>query len=227
MDISIMECKIYVISPGKGKYRDRLMTSFRRLVDMGFHHVEFVRSVPDDSSTTNSLTRTVMLIFEKELHETRPFIIVEDDVQVFQIQRTIHVPMDAHLVYLGVAWWLYPFPPSSLFHKDRQKSFHICPMRKQLVGSLDDDLVSVSGMMSAHAILFLNRSFLRAFLDKMKDLLPNNTPHDLLLASMHHEWNALALKQPLFYQDATLGGQEDVTKLWWDDELERYSRCSS
>lgn len=223
MDISIMDCKVYIISPGDGKYRTRLLTCLRRLIDMGFHHVEFIKSIPDDSNT-NSLTRTVMSIMERELREIKPFLIVEDDVQVYHIQRTIHLPSDTHMLYLGVAWWLYPFSPKTLHDPNRQRKFQIGPMRKDLVSSFDDHLCVVKGMMSAHAVLFISRSFIRSFIQNMKDLVHMSVPHDLLLASMQNEWKTLALKQPLFYQDATMGGQEGVTKLWWDDSSSMYSR---
>jgi hypothetical protein len=70
-------------------------------------------------------------------------------------------------------------------------------------------------MTGGHAILYKSRDFIKTFIDKMNEISQNvdDVPHDLLFSSLHSSHNVFALKQPMFYQDSTLGGQEDVTKL--------------
>jgi hypothetical protein len=71
------------------------------------------------------------------------------------------------------------------------------------------------GMTGGHAILYISRDFIRHFIYKMSDISKyiDDLPHDLLFSSLNKSFIVFGLKQPMFYQDATLGGQEDVTKL--------------
>ena len=47
----------------------------------------------------------------------------------------------------------------------------------------------------------------------MEPLLSRAIPHDLVFATLQPNHNVYALKNPMYYQDTTLGGQEDVTRL--------------
>jgi hypothetical protein len=78
-------------------------------------------------------------------------------------------------------------------------------------------------MTGGHAILFRSRDFIKEFIRQM-DLISTTVkdlPHDLLLSSLHLSYEVLALKNPMFYQDKTLGGQEEVTKLVFNGECFR------
>ncbi len=46
MIIDLKSTKIYLISPGVNKYRDRLYTVFSCLVEAGFQQVEFIKVNP-------------------------------------------------------------------------------------------------------------------------------------------------------------------------------------
>lgn len=79
-----------------------------RLQRVGFQNIEHVFSVPDESPT-NSLSKTNLIIFEKEKDGSDPFLIVEDDIQVEDMLTEdmwcIPIPQDAAAVYLGVSLW--------------------------------------------------------------------------------------------------------------------------
>lgn len=207
MIIDIKKVKVYLISPGHDKYRQRLQTVFMRLVDQGYTDIEFVRSVPDPSGT-NSLTRTVFEIFKKELSGDRPFMILEDDCQVYFDRQTIECPDDADAVYLGVAKWIYPHPYSTL-----GQGYHIRPNTSADCLDIHPQVTRILGMTSTHAILFLNREYTRKFITYMEPLLSRAIPHDLVFATLQPNYNVYALKNPMYYQDTTIGGQEDVTRL--------------
>lgn len=223
MEIDITNCKVYIISPGTGSYTDRLMTAIRRLVDLGFQSIEYVRSVVDENKA-NSLTLTVISILERELYTTNPFLILEDDIQIYNIQRHFHIPSNTKAVYLGLSWWIYPFHYDSLLYPDRDNIFQIQPVSPVHVSSVDDTFATIRGILATHAILFIDRDFMNEFLERVNAILPLKVPHDLLFATMQHEHKVLALKAPLFYQDSQLGGQEDVTKLWWDSKECTYNK---
>jgi hypothetical protein len=119
-------------------------------------------------------------------------------------------------LYLGVSKWVYPHATDTLYLKNRP---NIVINSKDSVESYNSTLTKIKGMTGAHAILFISRKYIGFFINKMTDILNHNDsmPHDLLLGSLQHQFNIYALKKPMFYQDSSLGGQESLTKLLYDD----------
>ena len=220
--MDLRQVKIYVISPGVGKYMSRLRNTLKRLRNVGFQDVEHVFSVSDESPT-NSLSKTNLVIFEKEKDRTEPFIIIEDDIQVEDYISTdmwiISIPQDAVAVYLGVSQWVYPYEYHTL---SCGKNIRFVTPNETV--SYDDRLVRIRGMTSTHAILFLNRSFLQTLSLCMRSYINVRTPHDLILATLQQHYNVYALKQPFFYQDFEEGGQQSETRLIWLED-QYYLRC--
>jgi len=215
--MDLRKVKVYVISPGIGKYEKRLHTTLERLQQAGFQHVEHVPSVPDPSHT-NSLSRTNLLIFEKEQDQTEPFIIIEDDIKIedFIVDNDkwfLHVPPDAVAVYLGVSLWVYPYEYHTL-----GCGKHIRLITKNDATSYDDRLVRIKGMTSAHAVLYADRKFLQTLSLCIQSYLKLFTAHDLVIAALQQYFPMYALKNPLFYQDVTEGGQQLMTRLVWKEE---------
>lgn len=216
MHIDIKNTKVYVISPGTGIYTNRILTVFHRLVQYGFQRVEFVRSLPGQTNTL-SLTNTVIDICKRELSGDAPFIILEDDCAVFTEYDKIELPDDSDVLYLGVSKWMYPFPLDTLYLKRRPPIF---PNSSKVIASYNDLLTKIVGLTGGHAILFISREFMRTFIAHMTDIsrYTNNLPHDLLFAALQPSFNVYALKNPMFYQDITLGGQEAITRLTFNGE---------
>jgi hypothetical protein len=82
MILDIKSLKVYIISPGENKYRQRVLTVFDRLLDEGFRNITFFKSLVGPNNTA-SLTNTVLEIFKQELKNDKPFMIVEDDCAFF------------------------------------------------------------------------------------------------------------------------------------------------
>lgn len=205
MEIALCDIVVYVISPGKHKYRERLNISFSRLVDMGFKKIIYRKSVEDEKNA-RSLALTVGEILREALP---PFIIVEDDINIFQMEKVIKIPENAAAVYLGVSMWVFPF--SSQYIENKR-----CNIRRSIpidFQNFDAKMVRIVGMTGAHAILYLDTTFK----DKLVSKIDENAdiPHDLYLAVLQQEFPIYALKNPIFYQDIRLGGQEQETLLRW------------
>jgi hypothetical protein len=219
MLLDIKNTRVYLISPAEGKYRERAITVFTRFIDEGFKNITFIKSLPGPNGTA-SLTNTVIEILKKELKNDIPFLIVEDDVAFFHKRDTINLPDNCDALYAGVSLWSYCSSIDSLYSRPRP---NIYPNSSSVVESYNTDLVRVKGMTGGHAILFNSREFIRTFIQKMEEISKriDDLPHDLLFSAMMPYFNVYALKLPMFYQDSTLGGQEDVTKLTFNGECYR------
>lgn len=219
MLLNIKDITVYIISPGTNNYRSKLLTVLERVIDEGFKSVVFFKSVPDPNKTA-SLTNTVLEIFKRELNNDNPFIILEDDCVFFTKYDQVEIPDNTDMLYLGVSLWSYPYSTDTLYSMYRPD---IVFNSIETVESYNNTLVKIKGMTGGHAILYISRDFIRTFIEKMTDISKYimDLPHDLLFSTLHPSFNIFGLKQPMFYQDATLGGQEDVTKLTFDTECFR------
>jgi hypothetical protein len=219
MIINIKNIRVYIISPGVDKYRNRALKVIERLMDEGFRNIIFYKSL-DGANNTESLTNTVVEILKKELNNFEPFIILEDDCALFSRYDIIDIPDNAATLYLGVALWSYPYQVETLYNRNRPNIIANSP---DTVISYNDTLTKIKGMTGGHAIMFISREFIRIFLNKIDIITKsiNDFPHDLLFSSRHLSFNVYGLKNPMFYQDSTLGGQEDVTKIIFNGECYR------
>jgi len=210
MEIALCDILIYIVSPGINKYRQRLNVTFSRLVDMGFKKVIYKKSV-DDENATRSLALTVVEILREA---APPFIIVEDDINVFHVEKMIKIPENAAAIYLGVSAWVFPFSDEHI-DNDMFNIRRSIPIDFQ---NFDAKLVRVVGMTGAHAILYLDRTLNDRLVSKIRKNTYTDTPHDLYLAVLQQEFPVYALKNPIFYQDKRLGGQEQETLLRWHND---------
>jgi hypothetical protein len=219
MLLNIKDITVYIISPGTNNYRSKLLTVLERVIDEGFKSVVFFKSVPGPNKTA-SLTNTVLEIFKRELNNDNPFIILEDDCAFFTKYDQVEIPDNADMLYLGVSLWSYPYSTDTLYSMYRPD---IVFNSIETVESYNNTLVKIKGMTGGHAILYISRDFIRTFIEKMTDISKYivDLPHDLLFSTLHPSFNIFGLKKPMFYQDGTLGGQEDVTKLTFDTECFR------
>lgn len=213
MKLNIKKVKAYIISPGTDQYANRLSTVFTRLVGVGFERIEFFKSIPCEQKY-RSLSKTLIEIFKRELHNSDPFIIFEDDITIFHDYSEIEIPDNFDVLYLGVSCYAYPHHIGTLTLPNRP---HIVKHSTQTCEPINDQLVRVKGMTSGHAVMFRNREYLQYFInnvDRLFDICNSSFSHDLLFSSMISlGFNAYALKNPMFYQDASIGGQEEPTKV--------------
>jgi hypothetical protein len=133
--------------------------------------------------------------------EFKPFICLEDDCNTTPwFRNTIAVPEDTDAVYLGIsAYGLHPLTDRAILQID-------CV-------PVDNDTVRVFSMLSTHAIFFNTRRWVENCIKCFELALESDRPEswDIPLARSMKNFKVYALKQPLFYQDASVGGQQDPT----------------
>jgi hypothetical protein len=132
--------------------------------------------------------------------EFKPFIFMEDDCSATPwFRHDVPVPEDADAVYLGISKWG--------MHGDRAHPYVIRE-------SVTEDIVRVFNMLSTHAVLVLSRQWVENVLtcyEYAYSTMEKPNEFDVPVAHTMARYNVYALRKPLFYQDAKMGGQEEPT----------------
>ena len=78
---------------------------------------------------------------------------------------------------------------------------------------VNSELVRIYNMLSTHAILFMTRAWAQNCLECVRQAPDSDLPGswDIPIARSMANYKVYALKKPLFYQDAKMGGQEEPT----------------
>ena len=138
----------------------------------------------------------------------QPFVILEDDVSFYrEMPKEIDTPNDADLFYLGL---------SQLAMNNGKAIDNISAQQ------IDENTYQIFNMLSGHAIMICSALGAAAYQKAMVDGFYQEKIWDVFAAEMQENYNAYALKKPIFLQDSKLGGREAATNFELDNE--RYSK---
>ena len=165
----------------------------RLMVDFGFKNVIRVEGnvIPDRHLAGCSLSHY------NALHEIDPpFIIFEDDCVIKNNTPEIEIPDDADAVYLGVSSW------------GRMNS-HSGPFVQY--EEVEDGLLRIYNMLSAHAILYLNSDYI-SLCSKISEQAFHIADHqDIGFAEIQRYFNVYAFDDPMFYQTSSNGTNQPLS----------------
>lgn len=140
----------------------------------------------------------------KSIHT--PFVLLEDDVELYSQNFQVQIPSDASAVYLGNSAW--GFEGGKARTKVRFEFMQNFP-----------NVLRIENMLSTHAILFLDQYFLRASLDALSSLISNteieNPRVDMAYANSQKLYRVYCLNKPIFYQKnskSSMTNNEKYTK---------------
>ena len=159
-----------------------------------------------DKGKMSAVYGMISLMEDRLKGEFKPFIFMEDDVSVTPwFRHVIDVPDGTDAVYLGISLYsLHPYIDRAIpvIQADKVADF--------------PDLLRLHNMLSTHAVLFNTRRWTENCLECYRRTLRENSASqspdfDFYPARSMPNFRVYALKQPLFYQDAAVGGQQDPT----------------
>ena len=145
-----------------------------------------------------------------------PFVILEDDCQWFDLVHErcdeIEIPSDADAVFIGI----------SIFGLNPVTGY-ACML---LLGSdYSENCVRIFNMLSAHAILILSSEYALSYYACVVEAatrIEKGESHlicDMLSSRLGFTHQVYALKKPIFFQDATAGGEEMPTRFVIDERV--------
>ena len=188
------------------------------------HHVEAVMYKPKYQGVT--MAHTVALM--KGLASKKPFIVLEDDVDIEEgnfdiklLEKNVNdIDGDVDAIYLGISSWAKPKNRgiiSSLLIKGekvvriKDKIFFYKGAKGEYV---DDYFFKIREMYGAHAILYLKEEYVVKTLKYCIFAVGQNKPHDIYLPKLLRKSCIYGLCDSFFYQLAKIGGQESATKIY-------------
>ena len=192
---------------------DREESCRRLFTAAGFHDAQFFDAVPSSHRFASGALSFGRLYEQLAVAEPfTPTLICEDDIWLTENYKpVIEFPDDADAVYLGLSYCSSP-PDDDSYTPGIQSA--------AVPGF--SDMVQLHNMLSTHAVLVCSRRFalfgVRACAYTLGHLSANrNLVWDLAFSRRLADYNVYAYKNPLFFQDSRVGGNEAATKISFEN----------
>jgi len=157
--------------------------------DLGFKNVNRFDAIKDEFKKVGVAKSHNKLL--KELSsQDEPFIVFEDDVDVFNFKPTISVPDNSDAFYLG----------NSIFGLYSGKG-----IRKVSAEKYKDEVYRIYNMLAAHAIVYLNKDYVKFLAMATEFNIAIETNQDKARAETMKYWNIYCNNEPMFYQKGVHG----------------------
>ena len=196
MKIDLREVQTYYINLDRHKDKNEKMKHV--IKNFGFSNVERISGADMPDDVRAGCATSHVMIFEKA---TPPFIILEDDCELYFNNPVIEIPNSTDALYLGLSSW-------ALNNDAGMQWIHS-------LGFVDnyDHLHKVNNMLATHAILYLGREYID-MCKRAGEYSARNSVHiDVSFARFQRFFNVYALNDPTFYQSSNTR----YTKIQFDD----------
>ena len=138
----------------------------------------------------------------------QPFVIFEDDVKKYRnFPKTIEIPDDTDILYIGLS-------TCGMAHD--HWTTHVCFTNVET----NSEVIRTYNMLGLHGTIICSSRGLLAIQKSMLEGYFKDIIWDIFTAQIQPFYNVYALKRPLVYQYAEIGGQEAPTKIEYPDLIE-------
>jgi hypothetical protein len=208
-DLNIKNVPIYIINlPEKKEIFNELKDS---LINAGFTNINRLNAHKDKSLTKlQNIAHSHKTILSSNIKP--PYIILEDDCILYNNINLISLNNEIDAIYLGISRCAY-YDNTGTILNSNYKINKIIYQKTNLI-----NLYKIYNMLSAHAILYLSKEYIKQSINVCNFYISINDHFDKGLAEIMKYNNVLALSNPLFYQTSS----EKVTKFELTSLAERH-----
>jgi hypothetical protein len=141
----------------------------------------------------------------------QPFAIFEDDVKKYrEFPSDIELPDDIDILYIGLSTW-------GLTTGNLGVNGAVC------FKNINENIIRIYNMLSTHGMIICS---MRGLLSLQKCMFEdyyekNHKGWDITICKIQPHLNVYALKDPLVYQYAKIGGQEIYTKINYKSKMDK------
>lgn len=208
MDFVLKDLDFYYINLDGDYEKSKRLETKLDLLDVPSNQIHRIRAHQNSESYLGILASQIEAI-QTGLASGKPFIVLEDDVEINNYTDTIPVHELSSCTYLGLSSWGLDKTAESLAKLEQIEAF---PIKDE------SRVCRIKGMFSAHSIFYHNEEYTRELLKNL--LLVQNGDHisingeeyhlkyygktivpcDIVMALMQDHFFVTALKVPFFYQ---------------------------
>jgi hypothetical protein len=218
MDFLFKDLEFYYINLDRDQEKSKRLEIKLDLLDVPLSQVHRIKAHENAESYLGILSSQIEAI-EKGLAGKKPFVVLEDDVEINNYIETIPLHELSQCTYLGLSSWGLDFNTESLAKLDYIQVFPI---------ESETKLSRIKNMFSAHSILYHDNEYTHELLKNLylvKEGKPfkiknidydlryfgkSTIPCDIVMALMQHHYFVTALKIPFFFQ---IGEHEYCTRI--------------
>lgn len=193
MEFRIQDIPVYFISTRSNVQRRKQTKS--TLLEAGFTNIEWIEGVERKTKVIGCAlahAKALNYALEKNIF---PFLIVEDDIVLYEKHEEVKIPDDADALYLGLSEYG--------LHGGKG-------VRKHAIERVNAKVFRLHNMLAAHAIVYFNREYVESLLKINSIFVGLGTNQDKGRAETMKYHNVYALSKPMFYQTDR---HEEVTKI--------------
>lgn len=208
MDFVLKDLNFYYINLDRDYEKSKRLEIKLDLLDVPSNQIHRIRAHQNSESYLGILASQIDAI-QTGLASGKPFVVLEDDVEINNYTDTIPVHELSSCTYLGLSSWGLDKTAESLAKLEQIEAFPI---------NDESRLCRIKGMFSAHSIFYHDEEYARELLKNLL-LVQNGIPFsidgngyhlryygktilpcDIVMALMQHHFFVTALKVPFFYQ---------------------------
>jgi hypothetical protein len=172
LKIKLEDLEIVYINLPEAVNRNQSMVNMLSHYGLSFSRVEAILADPKQEYDVVADSHLKAL----NSSSAEKLLILEDDCVPHNYKNEFEVPDDADIVYLGIHGY------------------------KHVREKVSPELWKVSGMISAHAILYLTQQGKNILIEAQKLTKDKKYPFDFSLAKLQNKVNTYALNRPIWYQ---------------------------
>lgn len=199
MQIDLKKVKYYYINVPSQTERRKHMEQMLMRLGVEYECVEAFTSTSRLASGAMNHMRCCHLALSRS--EFKPFVLLEDDCDLFTNIGVIDLPLSTDAVYLGTSKCAANFND---FYDGNARCFRVVDKYTHLLRDYN--------MLAAHAVLFITPRFASAYAGSMIEPANTEKAWDTVTCRLKPFFQIYTLITPIFYQTKKLGGQEEPTK---------------
>lgn len=133
----------------------------------------------------------------------QPFVILEDDVKKYrEFPENLEIPHDSDILYIGLSQcgWIKNNWSNDVYYEN-----------------INNEIIKIYNMLSSHSFIICSLTGLLAFQKSIIEGFFKDEPWDIYMTYIQNYYNVYALRKPLVYQYAAIGGHEVPTKIEYNN----------
>jgi len=200
--LRFLDCKFYFLTCNNELRRQHFLNEFSNL---NITEVNPIVDIEKHKSGVTGFSRILDLGIKNQdpSKPFQPFGIFEDDVTKYRdFPEYVEIPDNADLLYLGLS----SYGMSDFSHCHDVFFKNITP-----------DVIRIYNMLSLHGIMVCSIRGALALQKALIEAFHTGFIWDIYIAQLQPYYNVYALRVPLVYQSAELGGQEAPTRIQFGD----------